>query len=107
LVRKKLPTRDGALTLTLEPATKLLPRLADIFSAARIVGWKYEMDGSRDDALAAAQRQLAACGTAACVVNGAAWGAGFGFVERGRAPQPLADKRTLCGFLVDWLAPKG
>ncbi|MEQ1853413.1 MAG: phosphopantothenoylcysteine decarboxylase, partial [Chthoniobacteraceae bacterium] len=43
IVRAKLPSRAGALTLTLEPATKLLPRLRGVFPAARIVGWKYEL----------------------------------------------------------------
>lgn len=104
IVRAKLPSRAGVLTLTLEPATKLLPRLQGIFPAARIVGWKYELDGDRAGALAAARRQLAECGTAACVVNGTAWGAGFGFVEPGREPHPVADKASLCVFLREWLA---
>ncbi|MEQ1854243.1 MAG: DNA/pantothenate metabolism flavoprotein domain protein, partial [Chthoniobacteraceae bacterium] len=68
---------------------------------------KYELDGDRVGALAAASRQLAECGTAACVVNGTAWGAGFGFVEPLREPHPLADKASLCVFLREWLVRAG
>ena len=100
---RKSPTRSGELTLTLEPTVKVLPRLRAIFPKAKIVGWKYELDGTRDNALALAARQIAECHTDACVVNGAAWGAGFGFVETGRAPLPMADKAALAFFLSDWI----
>ena len=104
LTAAKLPTRDGELTLSLEPAAKVLPRLRALFPTARIVGWKYELDGTRDDALALARRQLDACRSDASVVNGAAWGEGFGFVEPGREPVPIADKPMLCAFIAKWLA---
>lgn len=101
---EKLPSRAGDLTLTLEPAVKLLPELRDIFPAAKIVGWKYELDGAPDDALAKARMQMAACRTDACVVNGLAWGAGFGFVEPGREAAGFGDKRALCAFLAQWIS---
>ena len=103
LTAAKLPTRDGELTLSLEPTVKVLPRLRALFPNARIVGWKYELDGSRDDALALARRQLDVCRSDASVVNGAAWGAGFGFVEGGRDVVSIADKPALCAFLAKWL----
>ncbi|MEO6742462.1 MAG: DNA/pantothenate metabolism flavoprotein domain protein, partial [Chthoniobacteraceae bacterium] len=102
LKAEKLPSRSGELTLTLEPAVKLLPELRAIFPAAKITGWKYELDGAPADALAKAREQLAACRTDACVVNGAAWGTGFGFVEPGREPVSLGDKPALCAFLAHW-----
>ena len=104
LTAAKLPTCAGGLTLSLEPAAKLLPQLRALFPDARIVGWKYELDGSRADALALARRQLDMCRSDASIVNGAAWGAGFGFVEPGREPVPIADKPALCAFLAEWLA---
>ena len=104
LTAAKLRTRDGDLTLSLEPAAKLLPQLRPLFPTARIVGWKYELDGTRDDAIALARRQLDACRSDASIVNGAAWGEGFGFVEPGREPIPIADKPALCVFLAAWLA---
>ena len=107
LTAAKLPTRDGELTLSLEPAAKLLPRLRALFPPARIVGWKYELDGTRDDALVLARRQLDACRSDASVVNGAAWGEGFGFVEPGREPVSITDKPVLCAFIAKWLMKAG
>lgn len=77
----KLSSRSGTLRLVLEPATKVLPKLRNWFPRACLVGWKFELNGGRDDALAAAWRQLSACGTDACVLNGAAWGEGFALCE--------------------------
>ncbi len=100
---QKIPSRAGELTLTLEPAVKLLPELRAIFPTAKIVGWKYELDGTPADALAKARAQIAACRTDACVVNGAAWGVGFGFVEARSEVPSLEDKPALCAFLAEWL----
>lgn len=74
----KIASRSGPLLLELEPATKVLPHLRHWFPRARVVGWKYELNGGRHDALQAAWRQIAEAGTDACVVNGKAWGDGFG-----------------------------
>ena len=100
---KKIPTLAGEVTLTLRPALKLLPALRAIFPAAKIVGWKYELNGSPGDAEARAREQISANGTQACVVNGAAWGAGFGFIEPGRGVVCLDGKPALCVFLAGWL----
>ena len=77
----KIATRDGRLTLELEPATKILPKIRGWFPTATVVGWKYEFAGSRDDAFEKAWRQLAECETDACVLNGAAHGPGFTICE--------------------------
>src|SRR6185503_14303319 len=50
----KFATRDGRLHLILAPAMKILPRLRGWFPDARIVGWKYELAGTQDDAFAKA-----------------------------------------------------
>ena len=77
-------------------------------AAERIVGWKYELIGSRADVLAAAIRQLNESRSDACVMNGAAYGAGFGFLEPHKKPVHVADKMALCAHLAGWLeAEKG
>ncbi len=106
LSAKKIPTLAGELTLTLSPALKLLPALHGIFPGAKIVGWKYELDGDRAAAEAKGRTQIFANGTDACVVNGAAWGAGFGFIQPGRDTVLIADKPALCAFLVRWLGTR-
>jgi phosphopantothenoylcysteine synthetase/decarboxylase len=99
----KIPSRSGELTLTLDPAAKLIQELRDFFPVSRIVGWKYELIGTRADVLAAAIRQFNESRSDACVMNGAAYGAGFGFLEPLQKPVHFADKATLCAHLARWL----
>ena len=106
LAAKKIPTIAGEVTLTLRPAAKLLPELRGIFPQTKIVGWKYEIDGDRAGAEAKGRAQISANGTDACVVNGAAWGDGFGFIEPGRDAIVIADKPALCAFLAQWLGAR-
>lgn len=102
-VARKMSSRAGEITLTLAPAAKLIGKLRGLFPNARIVGWKYELDGTRDEALAKGARQIAENRTDACVVNGAAYGAGFGIVRSGEALVPLRDAGELSAWLVAWL----
>ncbi len=76
----KFPTRGDPLTLTLAPTTKILPQLRKWFPQARIVGWKYELVGTREEAIAKANSQIGESKTNACVLNGAAYGGGFMFI---------------------------
>jgi phosphopantothenoylcysteine synthetase/decarboxylase len=99
---KKITTRDGALTLHLEPAPKILPCLREWFPGAFIVGWKYELDGDRSAALAKAAAQIRECRTDACVVNGAAYGEGFGILLPDGTLMEVADKRGLATALLDY-----
>jgi phosphopantothenoylcysteine decarboxylase/phosphopantothenate--cysteine ligase len=100
---RKIPSSVAELRLILRPAEKLLPRLRALFPQAIVVGWKYELDGSREDAVARARGQLASAHTNACVVNGTSYGAGFGFLARGsEKARHLDTKIELCRFLCDW-----
>ncbi|MEI9898251.1 MAG: phosphopantothenoylcysteine decarboxylase [Chthoniobacter sp.] len=102
----KIPSRAGELTLTLDPYSKLILNLRDLFPHSQIVGWKYELVGSRADVLAASIRQLAESRTDGCVMNGAAYGSGFGFLEPQTKPQHFIDKLALCQHLAKWLRLK-
>ena len=103
IAASKIPSRTGELKLTLDPVPKLIHSLRELFPASRIVGWKYELVGSRADALAAAIRQLAESRSDACVMNGAAYGGGFGFLEPKVKPVHFADKAAICAHLTHWL----
>ncbi|MGH8046082.1 MAG: phosphopantothenoylcysteine decarboxylase [Chthoniobacterales bacterium] len=96
----KIPSRAGELNLVLKPARKLLPELSAMFPGARIVGWKYELNGTLADALHAGAHQLEDCGTGFCVVNGAAYGEGFGLLDREGRVRHFGDKAELCAALV-------
>ena len=90
----KIPTRDGGLLVELIPTPKLICELRAWFPAARLTGWKYEVDGGREAALGAARRQLAEARTDLCVVNGPAYGPGFGLITAA-GESPVADAAAL------------
>jgi phosphopantothenoylcysteine decarboxylase/phosphopantothenate--cysteine ligase len=104
LISRKVSTRDGDIRLVLAPAVKVLPHLRAWFPLARIVGWKYEVEGSREDAFKKAWAQISECATDACVLNGAAYGGGFAVCEPPDRVTPCADAAALAEFLADWLA---
>jgi phosphopantothenoylcysteine synthetase/decarboxylase len=77
----KISTRHGSLLAELLPTEKIIAHLRDWFPQARIIGWKYEVDGARPDVIRAAEKQIAESRTDACVANGPAYGEGFGLVS--------------------------
>jgi len=73
----KFSTRDGSLLAELRPTPKILAQLRDLYPKAWITGWKYEVDGTRDEVLQRARAQLQSCRSDAVVANGPAHGLGF------------------------------
>jgi phosphopantothenoylcysteine synthetase/decarboxylase len=102
---KKIPTRPGKLLVELTPTPKIIADLRGWFPRAQIVGWKFEAEGARADALSAARRQVAECSTDACVANGPAYGEGFGLVKRDGQALHLASAPLLFEALEKFLAP--
>src|SRR5512140_3401227 len=84
----KFNTREGNLMVELVPTPKIIAELRDWFPRARLVGWKYEVDGDPAQVLALAARQIADCRTDACVANGPAFGPGFALVRPQQDPLP-------------------
>jgi phosphopantothenoylcysteine synthetase/decarboxylase len=78
---KKISTRDGALLVELLPTPKILSELRGWFPKTKIVGWKFEADGGRVEALRAAKKQITDCATDFCVANGPAYGKGFNLIS--------------------------
>lgn len=99
----KIPSRAGSLTLVLRPALKVLPVLRDMFPHATIVGWKYELNGSREDALSAATRQIRESRTNVCVVNGASYGDGYGILNADGTFQHAVSKEDVCSRFKELL----
>lgn len=96
----KIPTREGSLTLRLEPTPKLLPKMRTWFPSAVITGWKFEATGDRESALSAGRAQIADCSTDSCVVNGPSYGEGFGLLSAEGTLLHFADRRSLCARLA-------
>ncbi len=96
----KFSTRTGVLLAELVPTPKIISDLRTLFSEACLFGWKYEVEGGQGAALAAGARQLQENRTDYCVVNGPAYGAGFGVLSTGGAMTHAADSDALCRMLL-------
>jgi phosphopantothenoylcysteine decarboxylase/phosphopantothenate--cysteine ligase len=96
----KFSTRDGSLLLELIPTPKIIHDLRTLFPAARLFGWKYEVDGSRDDVIALGIRQISDNQTDFCVVNGPAYGSGFGIVAQHAPLQQCGSAAELYAALL-------
>ena len=92
---KKISTRQGKLLVELLPTPKIIAELRGWFPRTKIVGWKFEADGKRAEAVEAARRQIAECSTDLCVVNGPAYGEGFGLVGKKGEPAHLGNPPLL------------
>ena len=79
----KISTAQGTLLAELVPTPKIITELRALYPTAKLVGWKYEVDGDHAGVMLSAQQQLAKCLTDACVANGPAYGEGFGIVTDG------------------------
>lgn len=90
----KISTREGVLLAELVPTPKILSELRGWFPKARLVGWKYEVEGNRQSVLGLAHAQITECRTNACVTNGPAYGPGFGLVTPADS-EHLADMAAL------------
>jgi phosphopantothenoylcysteine decarboxylase/phosphopantothenate--cysteine ligase len=107
---RKLSTRRGVLLAELVPTVKIIGELRSWFPAALLVGWKFEVDGGPAAAVGAGLAQLDAYGTNACVVNGPAYGTGFGLVT-GRDKVAHCENREMLyarlgEFLQRWSGPR-
>lgn len=99
----KVSTRQGTLLAELVPTPKVISRLRDFYPMARIVGWKFEVDGDRASVLAKARQQITENRTDACVANGRAYGEGFGVVTADGACRHAADREALFDQLAGLL----
>lgn len=99
----KISTRHGALLAELVPTPKIIAALRAWYPQARLVGWKFEVEGDRANAMRAAERQLQDCRTDACVVNGPAFGPGFGLVTGIGQYVTVANREELFPALARWL----
>lgn len=99
----KIESRAGALTILLEPARKVIASMRELFPKTVLVGWKYELAGTRTDALAKVWRQLRENRTDACVLNGRAYGEGFALCTLPDTLIELRDKAHVARYLPNWL----
>src|SRR2546423_521109 len=101
----KLSSREGPLLAELLPAAKIIAELRPLFPTARLVGWKFEIDGKRENALEAARKQVRACLLDGCVANGPGYGEGYGFVvsREGQPERHFDEQEELFAMLMKWM----
>jgi phosphopantothenate---cysteine ligase (CTP) len=99
----KIPSDAESLQLLLLPRPKLIRQLRELFSAAYIVGWKFELDGNPLGVVREGVQQITTNRTDGCVVNGAAFGPGFGFCTLEGLIQTVPTKAALAEWLLEFI----
>jgi phosphopantothenoylcysteine synthetase/decarboxylase len=100
---KKISGTTQEIKLILKPAPKLIRNLRAWFPRAVLVGWKYELEGKRPQALQKAWRQIVDCESDASIANGTAYGDGFGFCTTPSGHLHLENEEGLLQHLLNWL----
>ena len=95
----KIPSAATAIQLRLVPKSKVIARLRELFPEAFIVGWKFELNGSPADVISKGMQQIKKYATNACIVNGSAFGPGFGFCDRSGLICTVGSKPELADLL--------
>ena len=102
LTTKKIPSAYQEVHLVLRPAFKVLPRMEELFPKAVVVGWKFELEGDHSTAMVCARAQLELSRSTLCVLNGIAYGNGFGIISRQGMIAELTTRDELAEWLTTW-----
>jgi phosphopantothenoylcysteine synthetase/decarboxylase len=97
----KISSEAGSIEIRLGPKPKLIRRLRDLFAKAYIVGWKFELEGTAADVVQEGLQQIELNRTNACIVNGSAFGPGFGFCTSQGLVRTLSTKDALSDWLLE------
>jgi len=103
----KISSAATAIQLRLVPKAKVIARLRELFPEAWIIGWKFELDGSPGDVVCKGIQQIEAYATNACVVNGSAFGPGFGYCNSTGLVRSVRNKEELAGLLLQVIQEAG
>jgi phosphopantothenoylcysteine synthetase/decarboxylase len=99
----KISSDAETIELQLVPKPKLIRHLRDWFASAYIIGWKFELEGKASDAVKEGVQQIELNRTNACVVNGSAFGPGFGFCSAQGLVRTLPTKEALATWLAEFV----
>jgi phosphopantothenate---cysteine ligase (CTP) len=99
----KISTREGALLAELVPTPKIISELREWYPSARLVGWKFEVEGDRAEVIRLAAQQIVECKTDRAIANGRAYGEGFGLVAGDGSHAHLPDKPALFSALEKFI----
>lgn len=99
----KIPTGLGPITMTLCPTEKIIAQLRRWFPLTKLVGWKYEVDGTKAASCSRARQQMERYQLNLSVANGPAVGKGFEVMQSTGALYSCTSKKELAAFFVQWL----
>lgn len=102
----KFSTRSGNLWVELTPTPKVISRLREWFPFGFLIGWKYEVDGGLEGVAAAGREQMTRTRVDHCVLNGPAYGAGFGVLNHDGSIQHLIGRPELLELLSNRVASR-
>lgn len=105
LSRDKWPGHLEGVRLELKPAPRVLNKIRGLAPSAKIVGWKWEAEGSPAQLQASAREQIEECRTDVCVLNGPAYGNGYLFTPKTGEPVRCAHPADLGHALAGFLGP--
>ncbi|MBX7157013.1 MAG: DNA/pantothenate metabolism flavoprotein domain protein [Verrucomicrobiae bacterium] len=95
IATKKITTSEEEIIMHLKPTTKIIRSLREWFPKAVLVGWKYEVEGDQQSALAKGREQILTASTDACVVNGPLFGSGFALCQKDKDPAFFSERPDL------------
>lgn len=103
LSRDKWPGHLQGIRVELKPAPRILNKIRTLAPKVKIIGWKWEADGSKADIMKAAKDQIAECQTDACILNGPGYGEGYLFTPSQGDSTPCPDPTTLGNVIAAFL----
>lgn len=99
----KWPGHLQGIRIELKPAPRILNKIRLMAPKVKIIGWKWEANGSKADILKAAKAQISECHTDACVLNGPAYGDGYLFLPAEGDSTACTDPATLSHVIATFL----
>ncbi|KAB2643797.1 MAG: DNA/pantothenate metabolism flavoprotein domain protein [Verrucomicrobia bacterium] len=99
----KISTDSGEITMTLQPTPKVIAMLRGWFPQTLLIGWKYEVDGTRKEAISQAEQQIQKYHLDASVANGPALENSFEFISSSGMKSDHHSKSMLATFLTTWI----
>jgi len=103
----KISSAATSIQLRLVPKAKVIARLRQLFPAAWIIGWKFELDGSPADVVSKGIQQIEKYATNGCIVNGSAFGPGFGYCNSTGLVRSVRNKEELADLLLQVVQEAG
>ena len=89
--------------MTLQPTLKVIAMLRTWFPETFLVGWKYEVDATKKEAILKAKDQIQKYHLDASIANGPALENRFSFISSKGTSADLHSKSMLASFLTTWM----